>query len=139
MLKHVAMLAAGVMVAGGCSTVQKVENSAPERENQVPVMVDQAMQLRQWERSTARYGNGNVVAGPTGFPYITRWNQPEPYYLAEEVPLFVVQSVVSPLVLIVTPPWTPELYSGVTVQSSYTAMPATPSPSGPYAAPTTQP
>ena len=148
MLKQTkALMAMGVLLAGGCMSqcpLQKVENTPAERENQAPIMVDPAMQLRNWDRSTAYYGNGNVVAGPTGFRYIPRWGQPEPFYVAEEVPLFIAQTIALPVVLILTPPWTPELYTGVTVEPTYTAMPPVPNRSAmsvdePFMAPTTQP
>lgn len=127
--------------------VQQIRNTPPEPENQTPLLVDDAMQLRDWDRSTAHYANGNTIAGPTGFLFEPRWNQPEWTYAALETPLFMVQTLASPLVLIVTPPWTPIMYTGVTVGPTYTAMPVLPPAQGAAAssaplapvAPATQP
>jgi hypothetical protein len=146
MVKHLkSLMAMGMVLVGGCSVcpLQKVENTPPEPVNPETVVMDPAMQLRTWDASTAYYGNGNVVAGPTEFPYIPRWGQPEPYYVVEETPLFLGQAALIWIPMIFTPPWTPVLYTGVTVEPTYTAMPLVPPRSEPTAepmvAPTTQP
>jgi hypothetical protein len=111
---------------GGCALLQPVRNSQPAAPNPTPLVVDQAMQVRDWDRVTAAYSNGDTIAGPTGFPYEARWYQPEWRYAAIEPPLFVGQSVALPVTLIFTPPWTAIRYTGETVETSYTAMPPLP-------------
>lgn len=118
-----------VLMVMGCqmaSPIQRVRNSEPEAQSTAPLVIDGAMQLRDWERSTAMYSNGDTVAGPTGFPYEARWYMPEPVYPLVETPLFVGQTVLMPVTLTITPPWTPIRYSGATVETTYTAMPQLP-------------
>jgi hypothetical protein len=125
-LKFVAVSLA--VFGGGCAfnPVQRVQNSPMETDPPTMVAGDPAMQLRRWERSTAEYGNGNVIAGPTGFWYQARWDQPEWTYVPLEVPLFLVQTIALPVTLTMTPPWTPVMYSGVSVPPTYTALPPIP-------------
>lgn len=131
--KRALAVAMGLLVSSGCamdSIIERSANTPPERETQATVMVDQAMQLRNWDRSTAYYGNGNVVAGPTGFWYQPARDQSEWRYAIEETPLFVVQTIALPVTLVVTPPWTPVMYSGVTVPPTYHGLPPLPPGSG---------
>lgn len=114
------------LMAGCGSLIQPVRNSPPATLNPAPLVVDQAMQLRDWDRVTAHYSNGDTVAGPTGFPYEARWGQPEWAYSVIEPPLFVGQTVALPVSLVITPPWTPIRYTGETVETTYTAMPPLP-------------
>lgn len=145
MLKRSMFLAgvcAAMVTAGGCAMqcpFDRVQNSAAEQEDSYVPVADPAMQLRRWERATANYANGNVEAGPTGFLYQPARGQPEVAYVVEEVPLFIGQAVLSPVVLIMTPPWTAVNYTGVTVNPTYTAMPMVGRPAMATEAPMTQP
>src|SRR5450432_1038702 len=82
-----------MVLLGGCSSmqcpIQRVQNAPPAAENTTPLVIDQAMQVRDWDRVTAHYANGDTIAGPTGTPYEVRWNQPAWEYVALETPLFV--------------------------------------------------
>lgn len=112
---------------GGCSSYQRIQNSPPEAVSSTPLTVDAAMQLRNWDRSTARYANGDTIAGPTGFNYEPKWYQePESKYYYLDLPLALGQTLMLPVNLIVTPPWEPVRYTGSTVDPSYTLMPALP-------------
>jgi hypothetical protein len=96
------------------------------------------MQLRDWQRVSAEYANGDTPAGPTGFLYEPRWNQPEWTYAVIETPLFLGQTIALPVVFVMTPPWTPVTYKGATIEATYNAMPAlpgSPSETMPTAAP----
>lgn len=146
-LNKLAAMGLVLAVAGGCameSPFQRVKNSPTEQDSSKMVVGDPAMQLRQWDRSTAEYGNGNVVAGTTGFWYEARPGQPEWRYLIEDNPLFLLQAAALPVTLTLTPPWTPVLYAGESVGPSHTALPPLPAGSGmsremSMPAPTTQP
>ncbi|HVT87507.1 MAG TPA: hypothetical protein VHD56_01535 [Tepidisphaeraceae bacterium] len=125
-LKAIALLSGVVLSVTGCSMqcpIQHVNNSVNEPQSQAPMLVDEAMQNRDWNRSEATYANGNIIAGPTGFLYQTRWDQPTWVYPLEESPLFVGQTIGLPITLTRTPPWTPILYKGGNGEPTYTAMP----------------
>jgi hypothetical protein len=108
-----------------------VRNEPPSRLNDAPLIVDGAMQLRDWSRSTAFYANGDTIAGPTDFPFEIRRNAPWWDYAFGEAPLMVVQTLMLPGMLIIDPPWEDRRYTGVTIEPTYTAMPAVPpSPAG---------
>ena len=135
--KPAVVLGAGLILAlgAGCSSsgsasswcpVRKVQNAPPDELNDSPLVVDDAMQLRDWDRASATYANGNTPAGPTEFPYEPKWNQPNWVYPVVETPLFVGQSVLMPITMIFTPPWTPVMWKGATIDTTYTAMPALP-------------
>ena len=127
MLKTIIVaLIGGGFVAGCTCPIQKRANSAPEPVNESPLVVDGAMQLRDWDRSVAVYQNGDTIAFPTGFLYEPKWGQPEYHYYFIETPLFIGQTLGMPIVFVMTPPWTPTTYTGVTVGQTYTAMPVLP-------------
>jgi hypothetical protein len=149
-LKSAALvLSAGALLTAGCQSmsasmssmqcpIQKIQNAPPDELNDSPLVVDGAMQLRDWQRMTAQYANGDTPAGPTGFLYEPRWNQPEWTYAVIETPLFVGQTLALPVVFAFTPPWTPVTYKGATIEATYNAMPAlpgSPSETMPTAAP----
>lgn len=124
----VSVVSAAAML-GGCAMqcpVERVKNSPPEAQPQNALIIDQAMQARDWQRASANYANGNVLAGPTGFLFAPNEKAPDWEYGLIESPLFVGQTVGLPITLTLTPPWTPVLYSGATVEPTYTAVPALP-------------
>ena len=133
-LKAAAMLiGGGAMLLGGCHgscpmscPVQRIKDTPPEAINDTPLVVDPAMQVRDWDRSSAYYASGGVVAGPTGFLYEPKRGQPEWHYALLESPLFLVQTIALPVTLAFNPPWSKVVYKGVTVEPTYTAMPALP-------------
>ncbi len=109
--------------------LQPIQNLPADRLNSAPLVVDRAMQMRDWGRSTSFYENGNTIAGPVGFKYEAAWGQPEPLYAVEEPAFFVGQSVLLPITrLIIEPGWNKHRYTGVTIPPSYTAMPEVPMP-----------
>jgi len=147
----------GAMIAlgSGCSSmseqiprwpiVQRVKNSPPAPVNDAPLIIDAAMQARDWDRSTAYYASGDTIAGSTGFLYEPAWNEPGWFYAAEETPLFIVQAVASPVTVALIPPWKSIRWTGETVEPTYTAMPVLPpahyeaAPSAPPVNPEPQP
>src|SRR5262245_44970102 len=99
--KPAVVFGAGLLLAlgAGCSSsgssasslcvVQKVKNASPDELNDSPLVVDGAMQLRDWDRAPALYANGDTPAGPTEFPYEPKWHQADWVYPVVETPLFV--------------------------------------------------
>lgn len=155
-LKSIALIAVAGIISAGCQTmksemsglttnpVAKLKNAPPDELNDTPLIVDGAMQLRNWPRVSSVYANGDTPAGPTGFWYEPAWNQSGWKYPVIETPLFLVQTVALPVTLSLTPPWSEATYTGATISTTYTAMPLLPgSASVPHtdviAAPATQP
>ena len=100
----------GVVLLG--SAVGCQQRRGPEPVSEEPLTIDPAMQLRNWPRTSAQYVNGGVIAGPTGFFYQPREDEPTIQTMIAEPLMFPVQTALLPISLIVTPPWTPVLYRG---------------------------
>jgi hypothetical protein len=145
------ILAVGVFVLGGCHSnssmmscpISKIQNAPPDELNDSPLVVDGAMQLRDWQRAEATYANGDTPAGPTGFNYEPAWNQSGYRYPIVETPLFIGQTLLLPVTLTMNPPWTEKVYTGATIGTTYNGMPALPGasevPDTAVVQPTTQP
>ena len=78
-----------------------------------PLVIDSAIQHRNWEPSVVEYPNGDVVAGPTLFPYETRRTDPGWQQALFAPVLFVGQTIALPFHAFVTPPWSQVAYQGV--------------------------
>lgn len=87
---------------------------------------DEAMQVRDWDRSVAYYQNPRFVAGPTGYWYETPYYPPQWWYAGSDTILFVGQTFGLPVTLIAVPPWTMVEYAGETIEPTYHAMPPLP-------------
>lgn len=69
-MKHASLIAATcAALLGGCV---KQEYQSNARVNTDPLVVDQAMQLRDWNKSSANYENGGSKSWSTGFGYAPR-------------------------------------------------------------------
>jgi hypothetical protein len=113
---------AGVLL-GGC---QRSVNVPVGTVSQTPMETDEAMQIRDWERSVAYYQNPRFIAGPTGFWYETPYYPPQWWYAASDTALFALQTLGLPVTLIVQPPWTAVEYAGETVEPTFHGMPPMP-------------
>ena len=51
-----------------------------ERLNNAPLIVDEAMQKREWDRSTSYYPNGDTVADGTGYMFETHETIPDGWF-----------------------------------------------------------
>lgn len=91
-----------------------------------PLVIDQAMQHRNWGASVVEYPNGAVVAGPTLFPYETTRTDPNWQQSLFAPVLFVGQTIILPFHAVVTPPWTEVAYQGVDFEPTHTAVPPLP-------------
>lgn len=74
---------AALALTAGCQATW----TAPQPVNQTPLVVDEAMQLRDWPQMAVQYPSTGIVAGPViGFPWQeqtyrgARW---EPTYTAQ--------------------------------------------------------
>ena len=115
--------ALGALALVGCQRYTKVPPGVVKDE---PVVIDEAMQIRDWEPSSARYTNPRFIAGPPGFWFIPKYDMPEPLYAVQETPMFILQAVGLPLTMWFPPPWTPVEYAGETLEPTWHAMPPLP-------------
>src|SRR5688572_11627584 len=113
----------GTLALVGCQRYTRVPRGGL---NDVPLDVDQAMEIRDWEPMSARYTNPRFIAGPPGFWFIPAYGNPEPIYAFQETPMFVLQSLALPLTMWFPLPWTPVRYAGESVEPSWHAMPPLP-------------
>ncbi|HMB96478.1 MAG TPA: hypothetical protein VKK61_10605, partial [Tepidisphaeraceae bacterium] len=106
-MRKLNMILLVVAMLGGCqmsSPLEPIKYEPRIGENTTPLLVDQAMQVRDWKLSTSNYANGNVPAGPTGFLFEESWNEPEWTYAVVETPLFIGQVLALPVTLALDPP-----------------------------------
>jgi hypothetical protein len=90
--------------------------------NQTPLVVDEAMQKRDWDRSVARYANGDTIAGPDLISYEN--TTPEPLMRVTDPVFSVINDSLVPISIIFLPPWKDVIYQGVQFPPTYTAQPA---------------
>ena len=106
------------LLATGC---QRVQPNRPVAINDDPIVVDEAMELRDWDRSTSYYASGAVVAGAprvTWEPkYDNRYN-----YLADPA-IGVANIVTIPFTYIRTPWGRTAVYRGAITPPTHTAVP----------------
>ncbi len=91
-----------------------------------PLVVDEAMQRRQWPRTVAHFANGESPAGPTGFVLEHNPNAPKWVPAITDGPLFGVNIAAIPIGYLFTPPWTSTIYPSGVVEPTYNAMPPLP-------------
>jgi hypothetical protein len=106
-----ALLAA---LLGGCAQKAQQAYTPP------PLIIDGAMQRREWERSVAYYPNGD-----TRFPMRTETPEDQNEYglAAFDIVASMVETVALPFTYIFIPPFAPAVYRAEDVPPTYTAMP----------------
>ena len=120
------ILATVVGMTAGCQHGYTVERApAPTH----PAPFDEALALRDWQRSTALFANGDVSAGPTNSYY--NWPVGDPAdsgYTARNRAAVVVEPLMSlgqliavPVAMIFDPPTEKRIYEGVEIGPTYTA------------------
>lgn len=116
-LAGVALLAAAL---AGCA------QQAPRQQTKPPLLIDDAMQRREWSRSVAPYPNGDTVSGPNRFPFRTNVESGENEYgaAAFDIGLSLAQTVALPFTYLFVPPFAKAVYHGEHPGPSYTLMPA---------------
>lgn len=111
------VLAAGVMA--GC---QYKKADPPTVLNTQPLAVDEAMQRRDWDKTTAYYRNGGVESNADRFPLQSRVQSPVLRSLSE-VPIFLANTVMLPVTYIGQRPGTVVSNQAVVTEATYTAVP----------------
>ena len=106
------------LLATGC---QRVQLNRPVALNDNPIVVDEAMQIRDWDRSTANYASGAVVAGA---PRVT-WEPKNDnrYNYAADPAIGVANIVTIPFTYIRTPWGKTVVHRGAITPPTHTAVP----------------
>ena len=107
-------------------STQRIKNTPPESLSAPVIDIDEAMQVRDWDQVTASYPSGGTVAGPIGYLYQPRDDQPLWHQGVIEMPLFFVNTVLMPCAFFDTPPWKPVAWKAATVEPTYTGVPPLP-------------
>ncbi|HWB54391.1 MAG TPA: hypothetical protein VG722_09365 [Tepidisphaeraceae bacterium] len=125
-IRNVKILISALLVVGGC---QMADYHEPRAELQKrPIIVDEAMQHRDWSTSVATIPSGAIVAGPTLFAFKPATYMDPPLNGSMfEIGTFLGNIAVMPITALADPPWTPTAYHGVNLPASYTMSPAYPS------------
>jgi hypothetical protein len=121
--KSIYLAAASLMVGGVGAGCQSNVSTATDDYNNAPLVIDEAMQRREWEPVTASYESGDTVAGPTGFKYVPRNDLGYVQTQLVEPALFVGQVLILPINMIAEPPGTDVVYRGAVQEPTYTAVP----------------
>ncbi|MEZ0266190.1 MAG: hypothetical protein ACAI43_15780 [Phycisphaerae bacterium] len=107
--------------APGVTTAAAVPPVDP---SQLAPDADQAARLRGWNRTTALYQNGNVIAGPVYryLPPAPRSNRPADVQFSDfaQTALAVPQFIATPFWMLITPTQLEVLYTGEQFAPSYT-------------------
>ena len=98
----------------------------PDAVSHAPLVVDAAMQQRQWPISVAQFSNGSTPAWPTGALLTHRANSPAWQEVASDTPIFLGNVLLFPLDYAITPPWLEVVYPLGEIEASYHAMPPLP-------------
>jgi hypothetical protein len=121
-----AVLCAGALAvtfgAAGCAQKQQYAATPP------PMVVDEAMQRRDWEPSVAYIPNGDTVAGVNRFPlrsagYYGEGGTPDYVGAAGDVGLSIAQTFALPFTYILVPPFEPQVYRAEAIGPTYHGMP----------------
>jgi hypothetical protein len=107
----------------GC---QPTRPNGVERVNNAPLIVDEAMQRRDWDRSTAYYANGDTVADGTGYMYETHETIPDPWRRVVDPAVASLNIALLPVGVFLNSPFVPQTYQGAILPPTYTAVPPLP-------------
>jgi hypothetical protein len=106
-------------LVGGC---RFASNEAPKMNlDQTPLIVDEAMQRRDWDRTPAYYANGDTVAGPN--LVVVEGTGPDVVQRVTDPTASVTNAIIAPATFILSPPWKDMVYQGMVIPPTYTAQP----------------
>ena len=114
-----------VLSLTGCGFQRATNKPRADRLNDAPLVVDEAMQKREFERSSAYYQRPVVVAGPTWLTFRGD-EKTERTDAITDPAIFVTNVVVSPYPAVKDPQWERVEYRGATVPPTHHAMPPLP-------------
>jgi hypothetical protein len=91
-----------------------------------PLIVDEAMQQRQWHSTVVRFQNGETPAGPTEFALAHPDGTPALIPILTDGPMFLLNVGFSPLDALANPPWTRVIYPSGVIEPSHIGVPPLP-------------
>jgi hypothetical protein len=124
--KRLRLLGLSVLAAGALLGCQANVPNGVERLNNSPLIVDEAMQLREWEPVPTYYANGDTVADGTGYMYHTHETIPDPYRRVVEPVVGTMNIALLPVGVFLNSPFRPQVYQGAILPPTHTAMPPLP-------------
>jgi hypothetical protein len=89
--------------------------------NQSPLIVDEAMQKRDWDRSSVMYANGDTLAGPDLI--VIESAGPEWLQRGTDPAVSTVNNAITPVTTVLSPPWKDMVYQGMVIPPTYSAQP----------------
>ena len=107
----------------GC---QAIVPESTERLNNTPLIVDDAMQKRQWDQSTSYYANGDTVADGTGYMFETHETVPDGWRRVVEPAITTMNIALLPIGVFVNSPIKEQVYQGGIIPPTHHAMPPLP-------------
>ena len=125
---------ASVALFTGCS---HQEYGQTGRVNDDPLVVDQAMQIRDWDKSYANYENGSTKGWSTGFAYVSQGDLPYGLNYVADTGTFFGNVLTLPITAYQQRNGV--VSSGVNVPETYTAVPPVPARYAPPAGAMVQP
>lgn len=108
----------------GCGFQRATNRPRPDPLNDAPLVVDEAMQKREWDRSSAFYKPPVVVAGPTWLTFRGD-EKTERTDVITDPAIFGANVLASPYAAVKDPQWEDVEYRGATVPPTHHAMPPT--------------
>lgn len=120
----------GVLTLCGAALAGCAKNHAPPavaiEPEPTPLVIDEATQMRDWDRSTAFYANGDVASPPVREKF-GKPNTGNEWYDALLEPLyFAGNTLYLPISLFEQPPGTTVYSTGAQIEPTYTAAPVLP-------------
>jgi uncharacterized protein YceK len=122
----VPLVVSSTLLACGCQAVQPAR---PSQVSQTPLIVDDAMQMRDWPQISARYEGTSVIAGHNGtmWQYTPEMQAKEGWARVLDVPLFLLNTVTMPFSLFYDKPaWREHNSRSPALEPSHHAMPPLP-------------
>jgi hypothetical protein len=125
-----------ILVLSSCQTVLPPKSEPVAlMEDQQPLLIDDATQMRDFERSTVYYPSGSVEAGSTRFMFAPRVNASRVERGFVDPVMFAANVVTLPVTLFMKAPGTSYDWPAAVTDPSYTVQPAYP-PEAPVSATT---
>jgi len=114
------------MMSGLAGCQKTIPNTAVKL-NSTPLIIDDAMQKRDWDKEVCYYGNGDTVAGGTGYMYQTHETIPENWRWLADPAVATMNEMLLPVGIFVTNSFSNnQVYQGEIVPESYTTQPPLP-------------
>jgi hypothetical protein len=122
----IAALALCAAALGGCAKHSKPAPATAMEPEPTPLVIDEATQLRDWDRSTAFYANGDTASPPVREKFGKPDTGSELYDVLLDPLYFAGNTLYIPISLFEQPPGTVVYSTGVQIEPTYTAAPVLP-------------